>query len=293
MDGADADTDTDTGRTIPDGWTDGTVAANGVRLHYYRSGGAGRPFVVAHGITSDGRSRIPLVDDLTDEYDVITYDARGHGRSSAPATGYEYADQTADLVGLVEALALEEPILYGHSMGGTTVATAAARRPDLPHAVVLEDPELLLGLGEGDAVDDVDTDGEDDFLETLHERIRSQPAPSSEELLEADSELRALVTDGQDRLATLLADAYLNVDPAVEGVLEADHVDPAAVFSDIESPTLILKADADPAARERHREAVANLPDGRLVYIDGAGHCVLRETPERTVGEIRDFLEED
>lgn len=283
------------GLETPDGWTEADVTVGDVRLRYYRSGGDGRPFVVAHGITADGRSRIPLVEPLADAgYDVVTYDARGHGRSAAPESGYEYADQAADLVGLVDALELEDPVLYGHSMGGTTVATAAATRPELPYAVVLEDPELLLGLGAGDsAVDDVETDGEDDFLETVVERIRGRPAPSRDVLLETDSGLRALVADGRERIATLLADAYMNVDPAVEGVLEADRadVDHAAVFPDVEAPTLVLKADADPAARERHLEAASALPDGRLVHVGGAGHCVLRDANERSIEEVRDFLQ--
>lgn len=276
----------------PDGWTEGDVEVDGVSLRYYRSGGDGRPFVVAHGITADGRSRVPLVEPLADAgYDVVTYDARGHGRSDAPADGYEYADQAADLVDLVDALELEDPVLYGHSMGGTTVAVAAATDPELPRAVVLEDPELLLGLGADESATD-DVDGEGEFLERILERIRGRPAPTREAVLDTDPELRALADSGRERLATLLADTYLHVDPAVEQVLEADRVDPAAVFPDIEAPTLILKADADPDARERHREAAAPLPDGRLVHVDGAGHCVLRERHERAVDEIRSFLEE-
>lgn len=279
---------------LPDGWTDADVRVGDARLRYYRSGGDGRPFVIAHGITADGRSRIPLVEPLADEYDVVTYDARGHGRSNAPEDGYEYDDQAADLLGLVDALELEDPILYGHSMGGTTVATAAAMRPDLPHAVVLEDPELLLGLGSDEsATDDVDGEGEGEgeFLERLLKRIRGQPAPSPEAVLDTDPELQAMVESGRERLATLLADTYLHVDPAVEQVLEADRVDPAAVFSDIDAPTLILKADADPDSRERHLETASHLSDGTLVHVDGAGHCVLRERHERTLEELRTFLD--
>ncbi|ELZ15229.1 alpha/beta hydrolase [Haloterrigena salina JCM 13891] len=289
--------------TTPDGWTDGDVEADGVRLHYYRSGGSGRPFVVSHGITNDGRSRIPLVEDLTDEYDVIAYDARGHGRSAAPDEQYTYADLADDLVGLVDALELEAPVLYGHSMGGTTVATAAAREPDLPQAVVLEDPELL-GLA-GDADADGDGDGadaggegdeaepdpaDDDFLNPIVERVRGRPAPSREALLETEPELQPLLEADRERLATLLADAFMNVDETVETLFAAERADPAAVFAAIEAPTLVLKADAAPDARERHREAAAHLPAGRLVHVDGAGHCVLRDEPDRTLELVREFL---
>ncbi len=273
--------ETDTHAAVPDGWTDGDLEVDDVRLHYYRSGGEGRPLVVAHGITSDGRSRLPLFEPLAAEYDVVAYDARGHGRSAAPETGYGYDELAGDLLGVVEALefADESPLLYGHSMGGTTVAVAAAAEPNVPGGVVLEDPELML-----------EPNGDDDLLAPIVERITGDR--NRGEVLESDPELGALAADGRDDLATLLADAYANVDPAVGRVLEADRRDPAAVFDDIDAPTLILKADADDAARKRHRTAASRLDDGTLVHVDGAGHCVLRDEYDRALEETRAFLDE-
>lgn len=190
-------------------------------------------------------------------------------------------------------------------MGGTTVATAAAREPELPRAVVLEDPELMLRADDLDPSDDggdgteaeaepeteSDPDpDEGDFLDPLLERIRGRPAPSREALLETDPELQVLLEADRERLATLLADAFMNVDEAVGTLLSADGSDPAEAFAAIEAPTLICKADAAPAVRERHRELASHLPDGRLVHVDGAGHCVLRDEPERTLEIVREFL---
>jgi pimeloyl-ACP methyl ester carboxylesterase len=289
-----------TDSSLPDGWTEGDVETNGARLHYYRSGGDGRPFVVAHGITSNGRSRVPLVEALAEEYDVVTYDARGHGRSSAPETGWDYPTLAADLAGLVEALSLEDPVLYGHSMGGTTVAVAAATEPDLPHAVVMEDPGLMLGPGDADdeeEADDPDAEGADEDevdpgWAMMLERIHGTPADSPEALLERDPELRELVEEGREHIATLLAHAYLHVDANVGAVLEGDSPDPADVFPDIAAPTLVLRADVDADARARDREAVSLLSDGELVHVDGAGHCVLRDRHEQAFGTLREFLDD-
>ena len=38
----------------PAGWTDGYVMANGIRIHYWRSGGNRPPMVMAHGSSDDG-----------------------------------------------------------------------------------------------------------------------------------------------------------------------------------------------------------------------------------------------
>jgi pimeloyl-ACP methyl ester carboxylesterase len=233
---------------LPESWTEGDVETNGARLHYYRSGGDGRPLVVAHGITSNGRSRIPLVEALADDDDVMTYDFRGHGRSSAPESGWD-----------------EEAL-----------------------AVVMEDPGLMLRLGdEGDDEDDVDPG-----WEMMLERIHGTPAGSPETLLERDPELVELVEAGREQIATLLAHAYLNVDSKVGQVLESEGPAPADLFPDTVAPTLVLRADVDADARELDREAVSLLPDGRLVHVAGAGHCVLRDEHERAFGELRQFLED-
>ena len=48
--------------------------------------------------------------------------------------------QVEDLAGLIKELKLERPILMGHSMGSASVAQFAAKYPDVPRAVILEDP---------------------------------------------------------------------------------------------------------------------------------------------------------
>jgi len=53
---------------------------------------------------------------------VITYDRRGFGKSSQPATGYDYDTFAADLDKLLSALDLRDIGLAGHSMGGGEIA---------------------------------------------------------------------------------------------------------------------------------------------------------------------------
>jgi len=101
---------------LPDRWSSGTVSANGIDLQYYRTGD-GPSIVMAHAFSANGRCWIPLAEDLADDYEVVTYDARGHCRSDAPETGYDIENRIADLVGVVNELDLVDPIMLGHSMG--------------------------------------------------------------------------------------------------------------------------------------------------------------------------------
>src|SRR5689334_19684714 len=121
-------------------WQSGDVEANGIRLHYTRTGGDKPPLVLAHGVTDNGLCWTPVAEALASAYDVIMVDARGHGRSDAPEHDYDPATQAADLAGVITALNLQKPAVLGHSMGAATTLVLAGTYPDVPGAIVLEDP---------------------------------------------------------------------------------------------------------------------------------------------------------
>ena len=85
---------------------------------YYEDHGAGEPVVLIHGYPLSGRAwdrQVPVL--LEAGYRVITYDRRGFGKSSQPATGYDYDTFAADLNTLLDHLDLYDAVLVGHSMG--------------------------------------------------------------------------------------------------------------------------------------------------------------------------------
>src|SRR5439155_11984508 len=88
----------------------------------------------------NGRCWTRVARDLESDYDVIMPDARGHGLSDAPATGYSSTDHAADLAGLIGALGLQRPAVGGHSMGAGTTLRLIADYPSLASCAVLEDP---------------------------------------------------------------------------------------------------------------------------------------------------------
>ncbi|MFB6141325.1 MAG: alpha/beta fold hydrolase [Halosimplex sp.] len=269
---------------IPEQWERGFAEANDTELHYCRTGGSGPPFVISHGFTDDGYCRLDLARELADDFDVVLYDARGHGRSDAPDGAYGPSERAADLLGLLDALGLEDPILFGHSMGADTTAVAAARSPERPRAVVLEDPVWILDGVNDDLIDD------DDPGRDIEAEIAWWQDRSVDELLEADTMFRDLAERGQPDLARRVAEARQRLRPEIGRVSETTPVDPTETYGDIRAPTLVLKADADETEREREREIAEYLPDGRLVHVDGAGHCVFWDEREPATEELRAFL---
>ncbi|AGN01439.1 alpha/beta hydrolase fold protein [Salinarchaeum sp. Harcht-Bsk1] len=269
---------------LPEGWTEGTVRSNGIDVHYTRTNDGTSddpPFVICHGVFDDGPCRTPLAREFADEFDVVLVDARGHGRSDAPAEGYAMAERVADLGGVIEALELADPILFGHSMGGDTVAATAAAHPDLPRAVVMEDPAGMLAHEESP----------EELAAWASDRIEFWHGHSKAELLDADEEISSYVADGRAELARRLADARLRVSARISAVFASGWVDTGETYSEIRVPTLILKADGDDAERERNREHASHLPDVELVHVDGTGHTVFRDDRETATKELRAFLD--
>jgi lipase len=72
----------------------------------------------------------------------VAIESRGHGRSSKPAPPYHWGAFTGDLLSILDQLAISNAIGIGHSMGGHTLAAAAAARPGAFSGLVLADPTI-------------------------------------------------------------------------------------------------------------------------------------------------------
>jgi non-heme chloroperoxidase len=85
---------------------------------YYEDHGSGSPVVLIHGWMLSGASWEKQVPVLLDAgYRVITYDRRGFGDSSKPASGYDFDTFAQDLDKLMTGLDLHDATLVGFSMG--------------------------------------------------------------------------------------------------------------------------------------------------------------------------------
>jgi non-heme chloroperoxidase len=97
--------------------TVGTENSGSIEL-YYEDYGSGPPVVLIHGYPLSNRAwdkQIPPL--LAAGHRVISYDRRGAGASSKPASGYDWDTFAADLAVLIDTLGLEHAVLVGHSMG--------------------------------------------------------------------------------------------------------------------------------------------------------------------------------
>ena len=98
-----------------------------IHLHY-EDLGTGQPVVFIHGWPLSGDMWEYQVTELVQQgLRCITYDRRGFGKSSRPASGYNYDTMAEDLHALLQTLQLENVVLVGFSMGGGEVARYMSR----------------------------------------------------------------------------------------------------------------------------------------------------------------------
>ncbi len=116
------------------------ATSSGVKLHYISEGAGDPPFLFVHGWCCDHTYFQPQFDHFKKSHRVVTFDLRGSGHSDKPDTGYDVTTLTDDVAGLCRELALEKPIVVGHSLGGMIGIELAARHPSIAKAIVAVDP---------------------------------------------------------------------------------------------------------------------------------------------------------
>jgi len=262
---------------------DDYIDASGIRLHYYRSGGDKQTIILAHGFSDNGACWASMFPELTADYDVIAYDARAHGRSEAPLADYNSHDQADDLLGLIDVLGLQKPILMGHSMGGQTAGWATIKRPEMAAALIFEDSGISGPIQES-------TDDEARRMrEGMVSWITSLQTKTVDELVAICREDSPMWPE-EDYLPWAESKLQLNME-AVSHLSMATPENLNDFFPEISCPVLFLKADADEKERLRHRQIVATLPNGQIEHVKGAGHNVRRDQHDRTVKILKKFLD--
>ena len=258
----------------------GFVGVDGVRLAWTRAGRPSRDapsLLLAHGLTDSAECWGRVVAVLAPSYDVICYDARGHGASDR-TSDYSVEANTADLIGLARELRLDRPVLIGHSMGSVHAALAAAQLE--VRALILEDPGAWPEVAE---------DGSKDIAASRRSVVEVTALPEAARWAHGrllhptwtDDDIRAWVR------------AQSQVDPDVVSWFSSwpttnrwrDHV------AALRCPGLLVTGDQSPSVTPNvAAEARSLWPQLQTVQIEGAGHNVRRDQFAPYLEAVSTFL---
>ena len=262
-----------------------------IELHYDDLG-SGEPVVLLHGWPLDSRSWEPQIPALLEAgHRVVTYDRRGFGRSSRPATGYDF-DTLADDLGMVlSELDLREVTLVGFSLGTGELARYIGKygTDRLASCVIIE------SLAPSFARSDENPQGVDETaIAALQQTIRADRfawlTGLLHDFLNLDDYLGKRVSEETVRASW---NAGAEASPIATWSCPPGWLDD---FSDditrIDVPTLILHGTADRILPidGQGRRLHAALPDARYVEIDGGPHVLCVTHAEEVNRELLAFL---
>ena len=269
-------------------WTSNFFTAyNSTKLHYYRTDGDKPPLMLIHGITDDALCWTRLAKDLEADYDIIMLDQKGHGKSSDPNDGYDFKTIAAEVSELIQALGLEKPILLGHSLGAMTSLSVGTYYPDLPRALVLEDPPPFWKAAPPAEAAEESAGG-------IYAWLIAAKRMTLDELFTLGREDRKW---SDDEIA-LWADAKHRFSPKLINVasqyakLGDDYTER---MKSIPCPTLLLSADPAMGAIIKPEDASdlrQFIPQLQHVNIPNAGHSIHREQYDDLLTAVHTFLKE-
>lgn len=121
------------------------------QIFFEDTGGDGAALVFSHGLMMDTEMFAHQVRSLRDEFRCVSWDQRGHGRTTQEGS-FTYWDSAQDLIDLLDHLELDHAFLVGMSQGGYVSQRTALLAPERVKGLALidsqagrEDPALVAG----------------------------------------------------------------------------------------------------------------------------------------------------
>ena len=269
--------------------TDGYVDTADVRLHYILhapdaapavigavTGEGPVPIFVLPGITSPAATWNFVAAELGIEIPTYVLDQRGRGESDHPSTGYTLDHYADDAARTIEALALDRPVVVGHSMGGRVTMRFAARYPQLCRGVAVIDAPVC-------GPDRPFTSGTlDYYLDSI--RLAKQGISPEEFRPFHPTWTREQLVDRLRWLPTCSEAAV------TESFVNLDLEDPADGWSEIARPIcFVVGGESQIVSVEEGEELAGRHPDCELVIIAGAGHMIPWDTLHEFLDVTRRF----
>lgn len=258
------------------------VHANGIDI-YYELKGAGEPLLLIAGFASDLTIWSKVLSSLAEQYQVIVFDNRGVGRSSAPDSSYSIGQMAEDGAALLDKIGVKAAHVAGHSMGGMIAQELAVAHPDVVASL------LLLGTC-------------------------AKPDERNKAIIECWGELPRQVdpaTAVRVSLPWIYTNRFYSRPKAIQQVIDLVVASPfpstphgiyhqsRAVMgfdtSDrlklIRCPTLVLAGKEDILLPVPWSEELARgIPGAELVVLENTGHGMLIETPDAVTSAMLGFL---
>ena len=262
---------------------------NGVRLFYELDGTPGAvPLVLVHGSWDSHQDWDLIMPSLTDAFQVLGYDRRGHSQSERPTGQGSVREDVADLAALIEHLKLVPAWVVGNSFGASISLRLAGEHPGLLQGVVAHEPPLFSLLAEDTSLSPMLADVQRK-IDSVVERIASgDHAGATEQFVETVALGPGTWETVPDYRQVMIENAPTFLDEARDPDALAFELDWISHFS---KPVLLTLGDQSPPTFAPVVARLAEaLPRAEVVTFPGAGHVPHATHPEAYVDAIAAFV---
>jgi pimeloyl-ACP methyl ester carboxylesterase len=264
-----------------------TIAIGGSELSVVEAG-FGPPLLLGHGYLWDSGMWAPQIEALASHYRLIMPELWGHGGSGdVPRGTRSLEDVAAQMLQLLDVMAIERCVVIGAAAGAMWGAHLAAMAPERVAGLVLMNSYLGLEPRGSAAtyaaiLDQVEIAGE----------VPPQVSKLIVSLLfAADIDWRhpGLPAELHRRISAFSTE-QLRRSIVPLGRLIFGRRDARSMLTDIEAPSLVITADGDQARPPHESREMAHMLDAQLVTISHCGHTATLEQPQVVNEVLGNFL---
>ena len=250
-------------------------------LHHERRG-SGEPILLIQGMSGhSGHWGEPFLAALARDFEVITFDNRGTGRSPRVQAEFTLAELADDAVGVLDVLGLDSAHVLGISMGGMVAQEVVLRHPDRVRTLTLG---CTYAGGEGQRLtpsavwqrlaEAMGSGDRDRAFRTAFEVNVSSRFAASDEHYEG---WRATASEKPVAVQVIM-----------KQVQAIGQHDTSGRLHEVTVPTLVIHGTEDQMLPVGNAAKVAELiPGARLEILEDVGHLFFVEEPERSAALVR------
>ena len=282
---------------------EGTVNLNSLTFYYRNWGGSGKSVILLHGLASNSRIWDLVAPIIASNSSVIAIDQRGHGKSDKPPVGYDFNSVTEDIAQFIIKMKIHNPVIVGHSWGGSVALSLAVRHPSLVSGLCLIDGGLIeISRVPGNT------------LELALDRMAPPlwDGVTEQEVMDRMKRRNWGTRDTTSLSASLEDIVMANLTVGDDGFVKArlsreNHLEivrafwthrPSDMFPQVQCPVLILPARLGPPDDERSefRQQMVSLaqqtiPTSKVIWLENSIHDVPLQRPELVSQLIAERIE--